>query len=712
MLNLNKTITLDADVINSPNIADLFDEEDLNTISSICLDDYKADIQSRQGWVGRNNAGMDLAMQIQKNKSFPWAGCSNIVFPLVTIAALQFHARAYPAIVNGRSVVSCRVIGEDPNGTNSITATKIGQHMSWQLLEQDDDWEEQQDIALLNLAVVGSVFKKSYYNASKGYNESDLVLAKDLVLNYWAKSVEDCPVKTHEISLFRNEIYSAVKRKVFCDVLDEEWFKADAPIDVSNAQEDSNETDNRAGLTQPQSNSSTPFAGLEQHRWLDLDGDGYEEPYIVTLEKSTGTVLRIVCRFEREEDIERVEGTKEIIQIKATEYFTGYKFIPSADGSVMGIGFGVLLGPLNESVNSAINQLFDSGTIANTAGGFLGRGAKIRGGVYSFSPFQWNRVDSTGDDLRKSIFPLPVREPSAVMFQLLSLIISYTDKISGATDMLTGVNPGQNTPAETSRSMVEQGQKIYSAIFKRVWRGMKWEFRKLYVLNAIYLPEKSAFGGNGQFILRSDYLGSPSAIVPAADPTIASDGQRFARAQMIKAAATGNPAYNQDLVEVGYLQALDVDNIPQLYKGVASLSPPPPDVKVQVEQMKTQVQMAQLQFKKMEYAFNLQEQKRLNDAKIRSLEAQALLLIEQAGGVEKAHDLNVFNSVIEMLQGFNEKLDGTLGPLMQEINNAAAQQDGSQPAGGGVPQLAGPPSDQAGPPVVQGEAGGPQGELG
>ncbi len=206
------------------------------------------------------------------------------------------------------------------------------------------------------------------------------------------------------------------------------------------------DADRRTGKNAPEGNTNTPFTCLEQHCWLDLDDDGYAEPYVVTIEENSQAVLRIVSRWDREEDVER-DSKNRIISINPMEYFTKIPFIPSPDGGIMDIGFGVLLGPLNESVNSAINQMFDSGTLSNTAGGFLGRGAKIRGGVYQFAPFSWNRVDSTGDDLRKNIFPLPVREPSAVMFQLLGMLIDYTNRISGATDMLTGVNPGQNTPA-------------------------------------------------------------------------------------------------------------------------------------------------------------------------------------------------------------------------------------------------------------------------
>ena len=536
MLNLDGKITLNRATIESPNLCEEFTIADLGKIGAWTHDNYIRDEASRDVWKKRTSAAMDLAMQVTKDKSFPWANCSNIAFPLVTIAALQFHARAYPAIVNGRNVVQTRVIGPDPEGIVQGRADRVSQHMSYQLLEQDEAWEEGQDRALLNISIVGCGFKKTTQNSSLGHPVSEFVQAKDLVVDYWAKSIDSAMTKTHIIPLYRNDIYERCARGSFRDIRKEAWYLgASRPRDTGRT----NDPDNRQGQTPPENSQDAPFIFLEQHTYLDLDGDGYAEPVIITIEESSQAVVRIVTRFDRVEDIER-DSNGDVVRINPMEYFTKLPFIPSPDGGIYDIGFGVLLGPLNESVNSSLNQLFDAGTLSNTAGGFLGRGAKIRGGVYSFQPFGWHRVDATGDDLRKSIYPLPVREPSAVMFQLLSLIIDYTNRIAGATDMMVGENPGQNTPAETSRAMLEQGQKIYSAIFKRVWRSMKLEFKKVYTLNSIFLPLQMSFGSGGK-IGREDYsLGSVS-VVPAADPTIASDGARFAQARLLKEAAGATP---------------------------------------------------------------------------------------------------------------------------------------------------------------------------
>lgn len=662
---LNAKIKISEDIINSPNLCDHFEREDLDTIGNWVYECYQRDLASRGPWLRRTEAAMDLAMQVQKDKSFPWQGCSNVAFPLVTIAALQFHARAYPAIVNGRSVVQCRVVGDDPDGIMRVRADRVSAHMSWQLLEQDESWEEEQDRALLNVPIVGCAFKKSYFNASMGHNVSEVVLAKNLVLDYWAKSVEGCPTKTHIVPLYRNTVHENVRRGTYRDVLDEAWFKGDAtPI----TNEVTVNADIRAGQVEPQSNQNTPFTFLEQHCVLDLDCDGYCEPYIVTIEASTQTVVRIVTRFDRMQDVE-LDRRGRIIKITAMEYFTKIPFIPSPDGGIMDIGFGVLLGPLNESVNTSINQLFDAATVSNTSGGFLGRGAKIRGGTYQFQPFGWSRVDSTGDDLRKNVFPLPVREPSGVMFNLLSLLIDYTNRISGSTDMMVGENPGQNTPAETSRTMVEQGQKIYSAIFKRIWRSMKQEFKKLYILNAIYLPMRTSFGDGGDFILREDYVFSTGGVVPVADPLITSDGARYAQATLIKAAAMENPGYDQDAVELFYLKALGVDQVKQLYPGQASMPEAAPDVKIQVQQMKNDLALTQLENSKMQFVATLQEQQRINNAKIEELMAKAFKNQEEGEGVKPQDQINAFIAATAAVRSDNEHLTKRIQMMMDEIEN-------------------------------------------
>lgn len=646
MIELDNKLKLDADTIAAANLCSRFTETDLAKIGAAVHEGYRADKQSRTRWEKRNEAGMDLALQVSKGKSFPWEGCSNVAFPLVTIAAMQFHARAYPSIISGDEIVKCRVNGEDETGEITTRAERISTHMSWQVMEEDTAWEEQHDRLLLNIGIVGCAFVKTFNSASEGHNVSELVLAKDLVLDYFAKSVESCARKTQPMSLHRNEVYERVKRGVFRDVLEEAWFMSPAARADSDGQQA--RQDGRQGIAPPPPDDNTLFQCLEQHVLIDLDGDKYAEPYIITIEEQSQTVLRIVAGVAKPEHIER-DSTGAVVSILREQYYTKYPFIPSPDGGIYDIGFGVLLGPLNESVNSAINQLFDAGTMATTAGGFLGRGVKIRGGVYSFDPFKWNRVDSTGDDLNKGIVPLQVREPSPVLFQLLSLLINYTNRVSGANDMMVGENPGQNTPAETSRAMIQEGMKIYNAIFKRVWRAMKEEFRKLYVLNAIYLTRKFTFGPTGSFVLREDYLGNPNAISPAADPNITSEGQALAQAQALLAAATTSAGYDIEEVNRRYVKALRVPAPNLVYPGLEKM-PPSKDIKLQIEELRQQSKQAELQMKMAVEAAWLQVESRKIDAQVTTLQADLQMKLVELDGDVEDREVSRLNAMVSMLK--------------------------------------------------------------
>jgi chaperonin GroES len=709
LVKLDTKITIDSEVTKAPNLCSRFPAKDLETIGCWVWDGYTADKTSRHKWEARTEAAMNLAMQIQEDKNFPWPGCSNVIFPLVTIAALQFSSRSYGNIIQGTDVVKYRVTGSDNDGKLKARSLRIGKHMSYQVLEEDTCWEEQHDRLLINLGIVGCNFIKSYFSPSQSHNVSELVMARDLVIDYWAKSVETAPRKTHVIRLSRNDIYERIMKKTFKDVRNEAWFNS---LPATTGTQPLAQQDNRKGLVPPPPDRDTPFQFLEQHRYLDLDQDGYAEPYIVTVEEQSKCVVKIAARWERDEDIEREDGTDSIIRIRSMEYFTKFGFIPAPDGGIYDIGFGTLLGPLNESVNSGINQLLDAGTMANSNGGFLGRGVKIRGGNYSFAPFEWKRVDSTGDDLRKSMVPFEVREPSNVMFQLLGLLIEYTDRIAGTTDPMVGQNPGQNTPAETSRNTMEQGMKVYSGIFKRVWRSMKEEFKKLHGLNGLYLPQKTRFGNAGDFITQEDYKSNPDLVVPVADPNVVSDGMRLTQAAAVRQAAHEVNGYNQEMVEKNYLRALKVDEIDTFYPGPDKV-PPLPNFKVQVEQMKAEVQGKKIEFEKMKFMGELLEQRKLNQAQINKLNAEIVVLLAGAQVEQAKLKIQAFEMIVDTLKTHNEMLNNsisTLGAIQGDQQGDKQDQQGDKR--GGMEQLAagaGDPNAQGVPPAQPAGAPGPVG---
>lgn len=696
---------INKDLIEAPNLVDRFNSDDLSTLGELVYTGYQRDDISRSTWLRRNEAGMNLAMQIAKGKNYPWPGCSNVIFPLVTIAALQFSARSYSNIIQGTDVFMFRVPGLDPNGTETARAQRIGRHMSWQVLEEDPSWEEQHDRMLINLSIVGTNFMKTFFSPDVKHNVSELVMAKDLVIDYWAKSVEECARKTQIVPLYRNEIYERAMRGVFAkSILEAPWF-SEAPSQLPQGPP-APDTDLRRGTYPSQPDEDTPFQTLEQHRLLDLDQDGYAEPYIVTIEENSKTVLRIVSRLDREDDIERTTAGK-IICMRPAEYFTKNSFIPAPDGGIYDVGFGTFLGPINEAVNSGINQMLDAGTMANSNGGFLGRGAKIRGGVYTMAPWEWKRVDSTGDDLRKSMVPLPVREPGNAMFQLISLLINYADRLAGTVDQNVGISPGQNTPAETSRNMTEQGMQVYSTIFKRIWRSMKQEGQKLARLNRTFMNTKVLFSKDA-WVLREDYTADLNQVCPACDPKLVSAGMRFNLAAAIRQASHEVPGYNISEVEKNFLRSMGVPNIDQLYPGPDKV-PPLPNPKVQLEQLKQQSKETQWKYEMRRFILELQANRDLVQAQVDKFRAETAQIAATIGAERAAHELASFDSAIEAMVKHGDMLNERI-KLLSGAEDGKSSESGDK--GGGVPAVENGPGNAGVPALPSPMAAGANGAMG
>lgn len=547
-------------ILQADNIAEHLDDEQLREIGREVVDGYDTDKDSRAEWEERNADALRLALQVKQNKNFPWRNASNVKYPLVTIACMQFNARAYPALVPGTKPVKHRVIGADPTGEKEARAKRVSTHMNYQITVEDESWEDEMDRLLMSEALLGTCFKKSYFDPDKGRNITEMISADSLVMDYYARSVEDVRRKTHVTYPYKNEIISKMRLGIYKEYeLSSDEFM---PTPIQEA------SDEAQGKEQPLDSQDDPYTTLEQHCWMDLDEDGYEEPYVVTVLYNTAKVLRIKPRFFQENIVYGRNG--QIGRIDPVEMFTKYGFIPSPDGSIYDVGLGQLLTPINESVNSLINQLVDAGTLSNLQSGFISKGIRIRNGQTQFTPGEWKTTNAMGDDLRKGIYPLPVREPSQVLFQLLGLLIEAGQKIGSASDMMQGESPGQNQPAQTTMAVLEQGMKVYTSIIKRNHRSMTAEFRKIYALNKIYTNPETYFGilDEGEepdVVFQTDYHGDPKDITPSSDPNIVSDAQRLAKAEAQKMAAQQAPhMYNTYEVERRYLEALQIDGIEKI----------------------------------------------------------------------------------------------------------------------------------------------------
>jgi chaperonin GroES len=664
-------LTLQA-ILEADNVADLLDDAKLLEVGTKAVSEYEIDEASRKDWKARYDRAMKIAMQVREAKNTPWPNASNVKFPLVAVAAIQFQARAYPAIVDGSNLVKGRVIGPDPDGQKQNRADRVGRHMSWQLLFKMPGWEDDTDRLLLMLPIVGCVFRKTYYDKIAGTNCSTMIPADDFVVSYWAKSLESTPRYTHILRYYPYEVRERIRNGIWREV----------PIDNDDK---TNDEDSYGEY-------------LEQFRLIDLDEDGYPEPYVVTLTKE-GAVARIVPCFDESGVIIGPDGA--VARIERKQYVVKYGFIPSPDGAFYDIGFGTILEDLNAAIDTTINQMLDAGALQNTQGGFVGSGINIKSGATRFKQGEWKRVDVTGGTLRDNIFPLALNGPSSVLFSLLQMLIQAAKDITATQDIMTGGAPTANTPATTTLAQIEQGMKVMSAIFKRIHRSFRDELKILFDLNRMFLDEEEYFNLNDQTgaVGRDDYQERDLDVIPVSDPTMVSDIQKMARAQYLMQ-FFGNPMVNQQVV---LRRALEAGGIPDVGE-LLNVEPPPPDPKLLLDGMKQQNEREKTQ-----------SDMKVNEADIRAKDAQTASSLAQT-----ALNIAQFAATtgeVEMMK-FAQDLATIGGDLARQVAEETAEEgmegaeDEFADEQGGVQPLVGPPGDGGIPGLPEGLPGDDGGEMG
>lgn len=499
-------------LLESANIAEHLDDDKLHKIGQDCKKGFDQDCESRSEWEQCIDEWTKLAIQAKEQKTYPWPKASNIKYPLLSTAAMQFAARAYPSLIpSDGQVVKSQVIGKDPDGSKQQRAEHTSIYVSYQLMNEMDNWEEDMDRLLIMLPVVGTMFKKTYWDSLTEKNCSKLVMPKNLVVNYWARDLDHVERISEILEMSQRLFKERVNAGLFLDV---ELGRPKMPENAHNA---------------PAVDGTTPYSFIEQHTFLDLDDDGYEEPYVVTFHKESGKVLRIAARFD--ELGLKTDAKGHVIRIEPIQYYTKFGFIPNPDGSFYDIGFGVLLGPINDSVNTIINQLVDAGSLSNLQSGFIGKGLRIKMGETRFQPGEWKAVNATGDDLKKQIMPLPVKEPSTTLFQLMGSLITSGKELASVADIFVGKMPGQNTPATTTMASIDQGMKVFTAVYKRTYRSLSSEYKKLYRLNEVYLNPQTYVEVLDANVNPDDFKSIGYTICPGADPSAISQTERLLKAQ-------------------------------------------------------------------------------------------------------------------------------------------------------------------------------------
>lgn len=573
------------EIKKSDNVAALLDSDDLHEIGRQVLNGYHIDKDSRAEWKSVVDEAMEIAKQVMKKKSFPWPNASNIKFPLISQASIDYASRTLPEIIQNDRVVKTKIVGKDEGDKKYARANRVSKFMSYQLLTESSDWEDGTDKLLSVLPVLGTVFKKTYFDSVEKRMCSEMCVPDKIVVNYNVQSLDKARRVTHELDLYVNDIIERQRMGLYLEmdpdgqeIEPEQLMQVDPadPTEESTSVEQLEDKDRAIKL-------------LEQHCFLDLDGDGYKEPYVVIVVKATGQVLRIVNRFK---EVQR-NRTGEIKRIIPLQYFTDFHFIRSPDGGFYSMGFGSLLLPINKAINTLINQLIDSGTLNNTQGGLIGRGLRLKNGEIRFKMGKWHVLDAApGEDIGRNVYPWPTKEPSQTLFSLLGLLMQVGRDLSSTTDVLQGKQPAQNVASSTVSQLVEQGTKVFTAINKRLYRSLKKEYEKVYYLNHEYLDEQDYMRVLDDMAanVKADFEMDNIDIMPVADPALSSEGQRLVRANVMQTLRTADPRAADRYI----LQSMQVDEetINMILPQADPNAPPPPEVQktmAEVERLRAEV---------------------------------------------------------------------------------------------------------------------------
>lgn len=566
-------------IVGENNITDLLEESQLREIGDRVKRTTEFDDASRKDWMDLTEEAMKIAKQVYEEKNTPFEGASNIKYPLIAEAIYEYGSRAGQEVLREDNVVKFKIIGPDKKEEKQQRVQRLSHFLNYHFMYEQKKWSQGVDKALHVLPMVGTVHRKIYFCPIKKHIVCELCNYKDIIIHNKAKSLEEAPRITHRIYKSRREVLSNQRLGLWADVdleeLDNKTPNAVRDMDTNDSMED----DDR------------PYAFLEQHNYLDLDGDGYPEPYIVIVHENTGKVVKIAPRFDAK-NIDLNEKNK-VIHIKADNYFIDWHCMPSPDGSYWSVGFGQILYPLNEAINSILNNLVDAGTLNNHQSGLLPRTFRTEEDTMEFEMGQWTFVDvPSGMKLKDSIVPLPTKEPSATLFQLLGLLIEVGKDLSSITDVLQGKGPSQNVPATTISTLEKQGLTLYTAMQKRLYNGMKNEFCIVFEMLKDFTDKKKyeeiveapvPMVKYENYEIIADFDDRNYDIIPVFDPTVASDTQKMIKLQQFATMPAANPvAITQRAQHILQLEGDDL-----------IMPPPPPSADDKLKEAQAQLAAAE-----------------------------------------------------------------------------------------------------------------------
>jgi len=547
------------------NLVEFIDDSILTKIASDLMSSIESDKQSRSEWEKTYKEGLEyLGMKFDEQRSQPFEGSSGVVHPLLAEAVTQFQAQSYKEMLPAKGPVKTEIIGARTIETES-QAERVQAFMNYYIMNVMKEYDPELDMLLFYLPLAGSAFKKVYFDFVTNKAVSKFIPPEDLIVPYEASDIYSAERITHAISMSLNE----VKKQQITG------FYADVDIPETDYGEDTSDIESTIDEIQgvsPSYKEDRNRTIYEIHTVLDIEGfedmgangepTGLKLPYIITIDENSETVLAIRRNYIEQDPLKN-----------KINYFVQYKFLPGL--GFYGLGLSHMIGGISKASTSILRQLIDAGTLANLPAGFKARGMRIRDEDQPLQPGEFRDIDTTGGSLRENLIPLPIKEPSNVLMQLLGLLVDSGKRFAAIADMNVG-DSNQAMPVGTTVALLERGTKVMSAIHKRLHYAQKIEFELLAKVFAEYLPPSYPFtaGTAPNEIKQQDFDGRVD-IVPVSDPNIFSQSQRITLAQELLMMVQSNPEiHGQQGMYEAYKRmyaALGVDN-------VESLIPPPPDM--------------------------------------------------------------------------------------------------------------------------------------
>ena len=544
------------------NLAEFVDDDTLSDVASYVLDSVEDDENSREDWRDTYTKGLDLLGMRYENRTEPFDGATGVIHPILNEAVTQFQAGAYKEMLPSTGPVRANIVGL-PSPQVEAQARRVQDYMNYMIMYEMEEYEPEFDQMLYYLGLAGSAFKKVYRDDALGRVVSKFVPAEDVVVPYTATDLRTAERVTHVLQMSQNELRKLQVAGFYLDV--------EVPEDTEG---DTDEVDDAYDKLEGKSSTGNDemVTIYECHCYLDLseypdigangEETGIKLPYVVSVSKDSSEVLSIRRNF-RANDAMKAK----------IPHFVQYKFTPGL--GFYGFGLIHLLGNLSRTATANLRQLIDAGTLANMPAGFKARGLRIADEGSPLQPGEFRDVDVPGGDLRTSLMPLPYKEPSGTLFQLMGFVVTAAQRFIGTTDM--GVGDGrQEMPVGTTIALLERGAKIVSAVHKRLHAAMKLELKMLARLIAEDpQPYPYQVGVEGQ-IKFQDFDGRID-ILPVSDPNIFSMSQRVVLAQeQLKLAQAAPDLHNLHEAYRRVYEALGVNNIDQILKPTPQPAPENP----------------------------------------------------------------------------------------------------------------------------------------